>query len=311
MIDRRAWSVLGLMVLAGSAWAQSEATPPTQPPATPAVNSSAAGGAQAGARDEALPPYRAEDGTDRWRLQIEPSIWYASPGGKLKLPGASGAPEKVDLKDINLDSPRVSPLGRIHIYRDDFRISISGMSYSSDRNFIAAKAGQQGNVTYNAGDLMQASYDFATADLTGAWRFLNEIALPNRDGSIPIGATLDVALGARIFDLSARVSRVGGASTGVDEFFAQPVAGLRFSIGLLEHFTIDVTSNVGYMSGGDRSSSSWDIVAAFTWNATENLGLQVGYRNLSYNLKAGPKGVGRFESSGSMAGLLFGLSLRF
>jgi len=79
---------------------------------------------------------------------------------------------------------------------------------------------------------------------------------------------------------------------------------------LYEQIDIDLEVNVGAAPFGDHSSSSWDAMLGFTWRPIENLGVQIGFRNISFNLENGD-GADEFAWDGALAGLFAGVVLKF
>ena len=80
---------------------------------------------------------------------------------------------------------------------------------------------------------------------------------------------------------------------------------------IVECFTIDVQFDIGYFTdGGDKSTLGYDIMAGFMWRPTQNIGVQIGYRDLAYSLQSG-SGSNQFEWEGSIQGLYAGAAIRF
>lgn len=280
---RRVLAAAPVLLLASAAWAQS---PEAAPPA-------------------ALSAPAAQD----WTIKIEPSAWFASPGGKVRMPGAAGQFE-TRLEDLNLDSPRVSPFLEVHLRTGDWTITASGAVISlDDRGQTARATGGIGSLPYAAGDRIKANLDYITAELTAAHPVTLPESLAGKPGS-NIRARLDILGGLRLHHYDLRFD-VGGASTSNEEFFLAPLIGAKLTLDVVEHFTIDLKLDVsGFTDGKDRTSFGGDILAGFSYRPTRNLGVQIGYRFLINHVESG-SGDQEFRLRGGMAGLYGGITLQF
>lgn len=244
-----------------------------------------------------------------WTIRFEPSAWFVAPGGEFTIPGSSPGFGRVE--EMNLDSPRLSPFGEVHVSHDRWSFYGSAVALSAnDRGSIASSAGSVGGVVFAAGDELRSSLDFVTAEFAASFRFYRDHLGPMAGGGHRYEPSWDVLVGARIYDFDIDVAAPGGTSSS-HAFFAEPYVGVRFSMDLIEQFTIDVQGSIGvFGDGGDRHSLSWDIITGFQWNPTANFGLQFGYRQLAFRLHDGD-GAGDLEFNGALAGLYIGGTLRF
>jgi hypothetical protein len=245
-------------------------------------------------------------------VRFEPALWYSAPGGQLSLPGGGGEGDAVWMEDLNLDTPRATPSGELHIRSGDWRVSLLAFAFGSgDRDATAPEDGRIGPVSFAEGDALTASLDFASYEATVGYRV---DWLPKKwdfSADEEFGASFEAIGGLRVYDLNASVRGAGGEGS-VDELFAEPVAGVRLSMLVIEEVTIDAQTTIGFFSdGGGRSSISWDVLVGFMWNPTENLGVQVGYRQLAFNLQDGDDRTEDFRYRGALAGLYVGAVLRF
>lgn len=246
---------------------------------------------------------------DGWTIRFEPAPWYVAPGGEFQIPGSSSPEWRAE--DINMDSPRLSPFGEIHVAHGRYGFYAGAVVFDAeDRGWIAPAAGTIGGVAFAAGDELSTTLDFVSAEAAAYYRFYQSPRGATGSGGFRFEPTWDVLVGARLYDIGLDVAAPGGVSSN-DGFFAEPYAGVRFSMDLIEEFTLDVQATVGFFhDGADRRSVSWDIISGFQWNPTKNFGLQVGYRQLAFRLHDGD-GIGAFEFNGALAGLYFGGTLRF
>jgi opacity protein-like surface antigen len=244
--------------------------------------------------------------TEKWIVGFELNAWYGGPGGDVILPGGG---EKVSLSDLNLDSPRLSPAGELHLWSGDWRFSLGG-SYIQEENrgSIASFSGQLGSVPFSVGDTLEASLNFWEAEATVGKliRLPENLAGDGRNFS----SNLEVFGGMRLYGVDFDFAAPSG-STSSSETFGLPLIGIKYSMNIVECFTIDVQFDIGYFTdGGDKSTLGYDIMAGFMWRPTQNIGVQIGYRDLAYSLQSG-SGSNQFEWEGSIQGLYAGAAIRF
>lgn len=274
---------------------------------------------------ERPPPRVAPD----WTVRLEPKVWFVAPSGTLKLPISSGdgpgsvttAGDDVELERLNLDSPRLEPAGDIHLASGRWLFGFSGATFSLDRDRTTAdETFRLGAVSVAPGDSLRVAMEFTTAEVLGGYRvysrdFAAESELPENAYDAVLGVY--VVGGARFYDLGIEVRRAGGAGpfqADVDQFFAEPIAGLRFELDFAREFSMVVQTTAGGFADSDRSSISFDVQAGFQWRFWDGrAGLQIGYRQLLFVLTDGSDGPAaeEFEYDGRMAGLFAGLQVRF
>lgn len=277
-------------------------------------------GASAGAVGQAAPlePGAAPEGgvlgpgnkDDEWTLRLELMAWYASPGGDLEMPGLELEGEAVRLSTLNLDSPRLSPLVELTVASGDWRLAASGFSYSIDgREMLAEESGEIGGVGFSEGETISSSLDFASWQAAARYEFYEWPKRPTRNGSWPFVLSAEAVGGLRFYAVDMEAESAGGRASH-DEFFADPYVGLRIVMDVAERLTLDVEATLGYFASGDREVFSNDIMVGFMYRPTENLGVQIGYRQLAFDLISGDD-EDEFEFGGSLAGVYAGAVLRF
>ncbi len=249
----------------------------------------------------------------RLRLSAEPSLWYVAPGGTVTMPRSGpGASDSFELFDVAMDAPRASPYVEINIRNDEWGLTFRGFQYSAeDRAWVAAGAFNLGDVAIAPGDLVRSTLDFGSFELEGAYRLQRPKVLARRSSGTPrMEVELDAIAGVRVYDFDLAFERVAptpGAARASETFF-EVLAGLKGALEIHEQLTVDLHLSVGGMVG-DRQVLSIDISPGFTWRPHPNLGVQIGYRQLFFDLsRQGPE---PFEWTGATAGLFFGLVLRF
>ncbi|MCU0689059.1 MAG: hypothetical protein MUE97_04890, partial [Phycisphaerales bacterium] len=251
--------------------------------------------------------------------------WYAGPAGDIRLPGAGGGPvsSRVDLSDLNADSPRVSPFAGLAIRsaRDaqnswlgsrGWLFTAQGAGTGLDATVVAGQALQLGTLAVAPGDALRVEVDLASFEAAGGltWR-LTDFGEPS--GSVWIDAS--ALVGVRVVEQRFEVSRVaGGATARMEDVYAAPLVGTRVDVQLGREFGAQLRAAIG--AWPDRSS--FDVETSFTWRpmfdastgAGQWLGVTVGYRLLSFDYTSG-EGGGSRSYSGSLAGLFGGVTLQF
>lgn len=263
------------------------------------------------AANDATASTAASHDESRLTLRVEPVVWYAGYSGKLRMPGQSLGSSKTTVGELDGDSPRLTPSGSVLISSDKWSFGLGGTAFSiNDRSVQIGRAGELGSISYAAGDTLTSSFDFNMLEATVGYR-LGRWELDDRaKGGIKLTPELHAFAGARMYDLEYDLARTQGGSLTLDRTFIEAIAGLRGSLRIAERFSVDVTVDLGGMGGGNRSSFSWDVMAGFSWQPVDHLGILVGYRNLAFDLESGD-GTGKFRHDGAIAGLYFGLDLRF
>jgi len=249
--------------------------------------------------------------SDRLTLRVQPVAWYAGYSGNLRMPGQSLGSSNTTIGELDADNTRLIPAGDVRISSGDWTFGVAGTAYSiSDRSSTIGRGGEIGTIAFNSGDTLKTSLDFALLEATVAYRVGHWEFDDSAKGGIKVVPSIYLFGGARVYDLQYDITRTQGGTLSVDRTFIEVVGGARGSLALHDRFSVDVQIDWGGMGGGDRSSFSWDVIAGFSWRPIENVGVLVGYRNLAFDLESG-EGTGKFRHDGAMAGLYFGLDLRF
>jgi hypothetical protein len=295
-IARRTLSlVLTLTCLAGTSWAQEEEA----------------------AADASLETPREYTGPE-WTIRIEPAMGFLAPAGDLRLPSSTTRGDQFELDDINLDSARIAPIGRITAARRKWRFTFSGLGFwANDQGVTATSFGQIGGAPIAPGDRIESDLSFQSFDITAAYRLLHRTSDLNDDGNPRVEGGLDVVGGVRFqhVDFDVRVdplAMIPGAATSADadELFAEPLVGLKGDLDFARTFSIDAETLFGGFTTGDRTSWSFSVDVGFVYRPIPELGLRIGYHMLILDLNDGD-GADEFEWQGSLAGLYWGVSLSF
>lgn len=252
-----------------------------------------------------------------WTIQFEPTTWYLAPSGDIELPGVSILRPQYNFDLLNLDSPRASPAGEIHLRLHDWRFSVAAVTLETrNRASIAPRNAQIGQAVISEGDTTRSSLNFTIVEGTIAHRIGEARLGANACGTHELIASLEGFVGLRGYfvDLSIDVESLSPSTSPTsahsDEHFIEPFIGARIDLELHKHFTIDLTPQFGYMTLGNDEVWSWAMSVAFQWRPVESVGLQIGFRQHGYELISDAD-VGRFRWRGAVGGIYGGLSLRF
>jgi hypothetical protein len=290
------FSVLSVIACSGSAWGAWGADD-VLPAAGARLDASARGDAN------------LDDG--RWHLSAEPGVWYVAPSGSIHMPqrapGAALVYPSI-LRTLGMDNPRVSPTAEINLTRGPWGATIRASSLSLSQVFTIPGAGTIGDINFAAGSSLRGSLDLTSIEVEGRYRFFHT-SVGSRGQLRP---RIDGVFGARVnyvdwnFEQLTPVSSV----THVGEMFLSPILGVKGQLDLYDKVTVDMQTAFGYAPISGRHTSSWDIMLGFQWRPIDNLGIQIGYRQLVVDFSTG-EGAAGFEYSGALAGLFFGIVVRF
>lgn len=249
-----------------------------------------------------------------WVLKIEPAAWYVAANGTARLPGtaSAGNGQSFEVADLNLDSPRLMPVGELHLRRGDWRFRVMGSGLDMDnRGVVTTAAGQIGDVSFGAGDTLRSSLEVMTLAADAQYAFYTYQSEP---GSVDFTSTVLGLAGARAIDAEITSEVIsGGSSAGSasgEALHAHPYVGIRWELEIAREFSIDFTTTLGGLSFGDSESWSSDILVGFQWNPTAHFGMQMGYRQLLFGLET-DDAPGEFAWNGGLAGVYTGATLRF
>lgn len=273
--------------------------------------------AQPAAAAESMPPAFNRG----WTVQVEPSAWFVAPSGRLRLPveGGGAIGDEVKFERLNLDSTRLRPAGEVHINAEEFRFSFAGSTTSVEQDSVTADSGfRLGGVDVASGDAFSVDLDLTSIELSVGYLVYSRAFGSPEQNEIPGNAVRSDLFvyavgGARFYDVSLAFERFGGAgqrTAGADEFFGEPMVGVRIEWEFARDFFLDAQVTGGALPLDGHSVYSLDIVAGFQWRPVANVGVQIGYRQLAYWLSDG-EDAEEFSWEGRLAGLYAGVVLRF
>lgn len=243
-----------------------------------------------------------------WSFQFEPSAWYAGASGKVRIAGAPAGASTVQINDLHLDNPRLTPAGELHVRTGDWRFSLGTFFFSQDRLQTMSVPGQLGAVVFAPGNQVYSKIQQNEYVPVVGYEFWKRKAEPN--DAVQFLGRLEVFGGARLDDVKFDFSQ-GALASSQSEFFGQAIIGIKGSMDIAEQFSIDLeTSAGGWPGGGSDYAWSWDITVGFMWRPIPNVGVQIGYRNLFNEFRNGD-GSQQFYYNGGLAGLFFGAVVRF
>jgi len=243
---------------------------------------------------------------DAWRVQVEPILWFPSLAGDLKV--ASRRSFAVD--SLDMDDPQLTPAGQVKLRTGaepgSWWFVFSGFGFGIDGTESAGSSITAGGLDFDRGD--RVSYDF---ELT-SFEFTAEYVLPpilNRpDDEVRLG--FNIYAGARVYDVDVTIGEPGGDEVGRDNYWFEPILGVRMLMELPRGFAIDLSVDGGWFSSGDDESSSWDLMVAFLWRFHSHGFAEIGFRHFSPYLSTG-SGDDEFEFDGRLAGLWASVGFTF
>jgi len=242
-----------------------------------------------------------------WKFQFEPSAWYAGASGKVRIAGAPSGASTVRINDLNLDNPRLTPAGELHVRTGNWRFGFGTFFFSQNRFQTMAVGGQLGSVVFTPGNQVYSKMEQDEYVPVVGYEFWRRE--PEQSDAVKVLGRLEVFGGARLDDVQFSFTQ-GAAAASQSEFFGQAILGIKGSLELDEQFSIDLETSAGGWPGGSDYAWSWDITVGFMWRPIPNVGVQVGYRNLVNELRSG-SGSDEFYYNGGLAGLFFGAVIRF
>lgn len=312
-LARFSMALLGVLFAAAPAHADATTLSFREPPAD----------AKASGAVACIPPLQGDDG---FRVFIDPTAWFVGPSGKLSLPVNSGTGpgafttegEKIRVNDVGLDSTRLRPAGSIAVHTGRWRFSFTGSAYELSKAAEPVEtAGRLGSVAFARGDRLKLDFMFGTYELDAGYRVIEYDFRPgctSQEFVVDAFVFVHAFLGARIYDVSLSAEGVGGLSPGaqaeVSTLLAEPVIGARAEAVIANDFSLIAQLSVGGMVLYSSTSYSLDVSLAFQWRPVENVGVQLGWRQLAFNLVDG-RGLDRFEYTGRLAGLFAGITIQF
>lgn len=251
----------------------------------------------------------------RWEVSIEPAAWFVGAGGSVKLPRSSGAsPAKTQITDLNMDGTQLTPAGEVNLRRGAWGAQVRGFVFSTTNTASGTLAGPIGDVDLTPSDSVESTLDLSAFEIEGTYRLWHTDRAPLDGGGHNLHVDFDLVFGARLYDVEWAVQRLtmGGSpiADSVSETYLEPLLGAKLRLEVNEQFDVDVQLTGGGLPLGDHSSISVDVMAGFGWRPHENLGVQVGYRQLAFILEDGA-GSEEFRYVGALAGLYFGVVFRF
>ncbi|MFN0011490.1 MAG: hypothetical protein ACKVS8_07585 [Phycisphaerales bacterium] len=245
-------------------------------------------------------------------VQLQPRVWYVSPGGKLSLPSTTGvAGGYIRTNDLDLDQPRISPYAEMSIKADAWRFTFSGADYSLSHDATAPFAFTLGSTPVAGGAAFHTDFDFATFNLSAAYRFYEiDFGAEGGDAADQYVLRLEALGGIRFYDLDIRIRNTLGSTSGTDQFYGEPFAGARTEFQIARDFSIDLELTAGGLPVEDHSVYSIDVAVGFSWRPVDAVAVQIGWRQLAFSMEddSGPR---QFKYEGTLAGLFAGVVIRF
>lgn len=257
-------------------------------------------------------PVPPEGHATNWHIQFEPMVRYVGPAGEVRIPGGGTAGTKVDLEDLDLNSPRLMPGFDLSVRNGNWRVNAIGLFYDiDDRVAIAEEDFSMGGIDFATFERSSVSHTYTQLDFRVARTIIDRPLTPLSDADgHKARFRLDAEVGLRYYDFEFEFENLDTGGRGSDSrTFFEPHAGFKAAFNIYEDITIDLYTNFGAWPF-DAQAYSWDIGVGFQWRPVDHFGVQIGYRSTIFGLSEG-SGVNEFEWNGSYQGLYAGLQLRF
>lgn len=287
----------------GAAAEPSAATDPgDSPTAQPAPEAPASEGREPGA-----PPQ------DERRISLEATIapWYTAPGGRYFLPGETRGGRDIDVEDLNIDSPRISPAGEVRLEVDEWSFTLSGAQFRTDRRTISPVTRPIGDLDIMEGDALRTKARYSTAELMVGNTFFQRSLYAFDYPESRLGVELEASLGARLDHFDIELTQEGGGRATASEAFLFPLAGVEARIKPTRQTLLGFTATAGWNPGlGDQATVSSDIIVRAAWQPSARVEVMAGYRITIQRMRSA-SGAERFEFNGSHAGLFAGVRIGF
>lgn len=292
-------TLAGALLLAAPAIAQpAQPAPPTET----AANSAAGAAAPLPAKQiltvgDPLPQLPG----DTWNLRAQVRAWYVGASGDLQLSGATS--QKVDVRDLQVDQPRIRPYGELNLQSGPLLLTLSGASASSGQSSVFGRTATVGTLALTPGTPIDARLSIDLVQASVGYRVFTYLFDDRGDNVIRIHALG----GIRAWNVESTVTSLagGGGTARLDRSFINGYAGIKAGLQLVRTCSLEVEVNAGAGSG-----TSAEIAAGFSWRPVEWGAIEVGYRAAFLNGIRGD-GAGKSGFEGKLAGLFFGVVLRF
>lgn len=239
-----------------------------------------------------------------WTVQLRPLAWYAAFAGDVRV-GGSPTSRKLDVRDINADSPRITPLAEVALRIPDKQLlfTLQGGGYSAESIWSPTAPIQVGTLALTPAQAVTNKFEMASFEAMGGYYWLLTDFDDNTGNTF---LRLTCLGGLRVVDQTFRFTTSAG-TTQTQSTYAAPAVGIKLDAQLSTEFVASVATTAGIWP----DQSSFDIDTSFTYTPNGGwLGLQAGYRLLSIDYSSG-SGADENSFSGSLAGLYFGVQIRF
>jgi hypothetical protein len=214
------------------------------------------------------------------KLDVNMRAWYVAPSGDLQFPGAGR--DELTLESLNADS---------------WMVSLSGFGFSSERSATSTFTASVGPLAIAPGDRLTTSLEFQSAQALLGYRLFAQ--------SAPDWLRLRALAGLTVHSIDASIAS-GAVTVQADQLALEVTGGAMVSV----NFIPELDADLWLTAGGGADSLSFDLATAFTYRPLPWLNIHAGYRFMAVNIEDG-SGTQRFRWDGSLAGLFFGLGVRF
>jgi hypothetical protein len=222
---------------------------------------------------------------DEWQHQFAPYLWATGMDGTAGI-GPVQASVEVGFSDI-LDDLEMAFLGT-------YRASKGPLSLTLDIVYMGL-----GETVRGPGGLVTADIDMDQTALEGTagWALTEQFVV--------FGGLRYVDLSV---DVQARTPQGDLGSAGLDESWADPIIGARYTIPFNDQWSLALRGDIGGFGIG--SDFAWQALAAVRWQASPRFGVLAAYRYVDMDYEDG-SGAGFFKYDMSISGPALGVVFTF
>ncbi|WP_237216795.1 porin family protein [Falsiroseomonas oryziterrae] len=231
---------------------------------------------------------RAQEPQAGWRFAVTPYLWAAGVSGTATLPRETRDFD-VDFGDV-LSDLNLALMGSFEArYGGRLSLILDAMTLSVEEDFATPRG-----VAFAGGRSELTATQLSAVGLLRIWQ--------------EPGFGLDLGAGMRAWWVENKVTLnpglAAGRSSSASADFVDPILALRVEFRLAERWSAVAYADIG---GFDTSSRlTWQLFGAVSWQATESVSVQAGYRYLAVERERGDLGLDL-----GFGGPLLGVTFRF
>ena len=235
----------------------------------------------------AAPPVAPGAAQDGWRFSLTPYAWLAGVSGEASLPRRSRDFD-AEFGDI-LSALQFGAMGIFEARRGRFGMVVDALTLTIEQDISTPRS-----ALFRGGDTRLTATQVSLVGL------VRVVETPSWN--------LDLGAGARAWWFDGTVSLNAGLeparSASGSTNFADPLLAIRYNVELAERIGFTAYADIGGFGTG--SKLTWQVLAAFHWQATESIAAHLGYRHIAIEMERGAVALDM-----ALSGPIIGASFRF